>query len=45
MSPLIHRLAVSRLAVSRLALDRKQRTMAGKIVVGMMGKMGMKGTV
>lgn len=33
-------------AVSRLALGRKRRTMvAGSLVVGKMGMMGMKGTV
>ena len=33
-------------AVSRLALGRKQRTtVAGSFVAGMMGKMGMMGTV
>lgn len=41
MSPLIRMTAVS-----RLALGRKRRTMvAGSSVVGMMGKMGMMGTV
>lgn len=40
MSPLIRKMAVS-----RLALGRKRRTMVGSLVEGMMGKMGMMGTV
>lgn len=33
------------MAESRLALGRKLRKMVGSSVVGMMGKMGMKGTL